>query len=213
MKKNHKSSQDSLMTEYTKIIGNRLKSAFPNVLSDEVMETISIIPYFHSLPTNSDAAPVNISGEVIHIPYRIYNPEPNIIAFLKLRRVSKLILACLYTRNHDGYIRLKYLRDLIHHDEIWVAPYVLQLTGEYVIEIINFIEKNINYLPITTYEKFISENPIFIKLLKQRIISYWNCNYRTEFPDFSNYPGFKVAEKLGLWTRKDRKHLAAPDYD
>lgn len=64
------------------------------------------------------------------------------------------------------------------------------LLGEYVIEIIRIIEKNLKNLDVSLYSQFLLSNPSFLALTRQRVISYWDCYYRSIRKD--EYSGFRV---------------------
>jgi hypothetical protein len=193
---------------YPEIV-KRLQSMFPDSLSDEVSAILALIPTTRFVLSPDNICTVVIYGEEIHIPYRIYFPEPGETLLNGLNDLELTILACIYTRHHDGLVRLKYLNRLLTVNEAWVSPFVLQLTGEYVIEIIETVSQNIELLPFELYAKFIAENQLFIDVLKQKIISYWNCYYRYRSFHFKDYVGFKLADKLGMWKKGEIKHLLA----
>ena len=190
-------------------IVKRLQTAFPSYLLGEVESTVINLPTHRLRPTQHDIGSIVISGESIHIPSRFYSPEPLAETLAGFSNLNHIILACIYTRHHDGFVRLKYVEKLFSQDEIWVSPFVLQLIGEYVIEIIEVISQNINRLPIKAYTDFIKENPSFAYLLKQRIVSYWDCYYRFEIPHFKDYVGYQVADMFGLWNKNDIRYLQA----
>lgn len=48
---------------------------------------------------------LTVTGERVDIPYRIYNPEPAAEVADALPAIERDVLACLYTRHHDGYVR------------------------------------------------------------------------------------------------------------
>jgi len=193
----------------------RLQAAFPSTLVDGVDRVLERLPVgeFKIIGAH-DIGPIAISGEIVHIPWRFYTrafypfePAESSLAGLSDRHLA--ILACIYTRHHDGYVRQKYAERLFSFDAIWVAPFVLQLLGEYVIEIVEAIAQNTRRLPRETYDRFIQENPAFTRLLTQRIVSYWNCYQRVRVLAFKEYAGFQAADALGLWNKKDIRHLMA----
>ncbi len=190
-------------------IVKRLQTAFPSYLSSDVESTVITLPTHRLRPTQDDIGSIVISGESIHIPSRFYAPEPIAETFAGFGNLNHIILACIYTRHHDGFVRLKYVKKLFLQNEIWVSPFVLQLIGEYVIEIIEAISQNASSLPIKTYNEFIKENPSFAYLLKQRIVSYWDCYYRFQYPHFKDYVGYQIADMFGLWNKNDVKYLQA----
>jgi hypothetical protein len=196
------------LAAYPEVV-KRLQSAFPHSLSAKVEAIAEILPIHRLVPTQHDIGAVSISGEELHIPSRFYSPEPVESSLTDLNSLDLSILACLYTRHHDGFVRLKYVEKLFPREEIWVSPFVLQLLGEYVVEIVEVISQNMSLFPINSYNVFIKENPVFVHLLKQRIVSYWNCYYRSSFPHFKDYVGFQVGDRLGLWNRGDLRNLEA----
>lgn len=113
-----------------------------------------------------------------------------------LTDTQKNIISCFYTRHCDGFIREQNLKRIIHVEHEWAAPYVIQLIGEYVIEILQFIFENLSENNISIYKKFINENPGYYKLTRQRVISYWDCYYRWRYKYQKDYVGFKILEIL-----------------
>ena len=71
------------------------------------------------------------------------------------------------------------------------APFVIQLIGEYVIEILQDIYKRIDKLGTENYRKFLIENPDFFITTKQRVSSYWDCFHRGLIKK-EDYVGFQL---------------------
>ena len=182
-----------------------LLKAFPQSLSTDVETVLELVPPAQHAP-HLDIGTIFVAGESLHIPFRIYSPEPTADKLATLVGKQPAILACLYTRHHDGYVRHRHLRDLLALNEAWVPPFVLQLVGEYVVQIIKDIESNSAALDSKHYSRFIADNPDFVARTKQRIISYWRYNMDT-IPLFEDYPGFKIADKLKLWKKNDARKL------
>ena len=193
-------------------VAKHVRAAFPKALSHEVDSVFNIVPLSSERPLFREIGPISINGEILHIPNRIYWQQPAQVEINKLTDIQVLILACLYTRNYDGFVRERYLEQIIRHSEEWVIPYIIQLLGEYVIEIIHRIEKSVDYLNKEQFSKFGEENPEYIRLTRQRIISYWNA-YRRHYeyrvwkqrkiqddPAFQDDPAYKVMHRLGLWS-------------
>jgi len=135
---------------------------------------------------------VQVENETLSIPYRIYHN-------VSLTRTEGLtlqeqLLACLLTRHHDGLIREKHLTRIIAVNATWVPPFVVQLLGEYVIEIIRIIENNLGVLDKSLYGGFLRLNPDFWALTRSRVVSYWDCYYRSHRKE--TYPGFRVLDFL-----------------
>jgi hypothetical protein len=76
-----------------------------------------------------------------------------------------------------------------------VVPFVVQLVGEYVVEILESIRHHLSDLTSKrstqrlAYGDFIARNPGFFARTEHRVVSYWACYHRGKFPDFGTYPG------------------------
>lgn len=160
-------------------------------------------------PSSTNLEPVCVDGQTLHIPCRVYlqPPPPHVVR--ALGETERLILACLLSRHYNGVERQRHVPQLLAASEDWVAPFVIQLVGEYVVEIIDVIVHRMDDLLNERYIRFAADNPHFIALTKRRVISYWNEYYRYRFPRFADYPGFKVMDALGLWSRCDAPRLLA----
>jgi hypothetical protein len=145
----------------------------------------------------------------LRIPSRIYNAPPDRAALAGLSSRQVLMLHCLYTRHHDGYVRQRHLRYLLDVDEPWVAPYVVALIGEYVVEIIEDITDGLGAIATPgswqrrLYGRFARDNRIYIELTRQRVWSYWRDYYSGQYSRPSRhaslrpeYPGFGLIRTL-----------------
>lgn len=87
-------------------------------------------------------------------------------------------------------------------------PFVVQLVGEYVIDIVADIERSLDLGPSSpaaaVYGRFVADNGAYFDLTSQRVTSYWNCYQRSRYPvrrpasgsEFDVYPGFSLIESL-----------------
>lgn len=150
---------------------------------------------------------VAVGTDEVTVPYRIYNPEPERSAEDALSPDQQAILACLYTRHHDGRVRERRLKEVVTSDADWVVPYVVCLIGEYVVEIAADIHEALSHLDTgdhrrDTYKRFVQANPAFIDLVEARAMSYWSCYHRARFPrraaspNRDDYPGLAAVRVL-----------------
>ena len=170
----------------------RLHCAFPHALATQLDDAIAIIPTADRSLSPDCIGPVSIEGERLDIPFRIYSPDPGADSVGALVDTPRLILSSLYTRHHDGFVREKYLSALLSSTSVWVPPFVLQLVAEYVIEISERIVSQLDSLDRDLYSQFACENPEFLDLARQRIVSYWQCYYLGRFPRLRGYPCFQI---------------------
>jgi hypothetical protein len=187
----------------------QLCAAFPKDLQAEVMAALIVLPVSRLAPTSDDIGPVSLHGEDIHIPSRIYSSEPQPETVRTLRTVPYLLLGCLLSRHHDGYVRERYVQLLLGAKQFWIPPFVLQLVGEYIVEISILLLSRISELDADLYAEFAAENEEFVARTRRRVISYWDCYYRLKWPNIYDYPGFQVMQALKLWNRRDARRLLA----
>ena len=170
--------------------------AFPSMLRSAVREVVARVSIgeWHA-PRHAFA--VNVDGETLRIPYRLYyDPELLRRELSNSQSAARLILLCLGTRHYDGFLRQECLRELLKNDASWLTPYLLQLAGEYVIEIAEQVADTIGERNLATLRAFALENPSYLATLDRRVTSYWNCYHRQAYPDRNGYPGTKVLAVL-----------------
>ncbi|MCX5097771.1 hypothetical protein OOK36_56060 [Streptomyces sp. NBC_00365] len=175
-----------------------LVAAFPTRLAGDVQSVLAVMPeasYAPMMPFE-----VEVQGETVVIPSRIYNEEPDTGFERALSGTQQMILHCLYSRHHDGRVRQRHLKQITASGEPWAVPFVVQLAGEYVLEIIESIERGLPGLaePGSTqrqlYGEFIARNPAFFARTERRVVSYWSCYYRWKYGAFGLYPGCVLLE-------------------
>jgi|688.fasta_scaffold20930_12 hypothetical protein len=129
----------------------------------------------------------SINGKNVSIPYRIYKDPID---------TSDFEYIYMMTRHSDGYIREKFLKKILASDNLRyeATPFIVLLIGEYIIEILEIIEKNDRIYPYL--DLFFRENQSYYLILKSKIISYWNEYYRDRFPNFKDYVGSKIILRL-----------------
>jgi hypothetical protein len=172
-----------------------LLEAFPQAVRADALIAISGLP---EVSTTSHAFSVSVGPEVLTIPYRIYH-DPSLIRSKGLTRTQGELLACLLTRHHDGFVREQQLRSVLASKSAWVPPFVIQLVGENVIEIINEIRDNLDQLSPGAYGSFLRQNADFYQLIQERVLSYWNCYHRDQ--QRADYAGFQVLEAFDRFGR------------
>jgi hypothetical protein len=167
--------------------------SFPEHVEADARAVLASLPDSPYPPTGSIGL-VLVCGEAVAIPHRFYSPEPG-----RMRTdgsLSSKVLACIYTRHNDGIVRQRHLERLLSAREDWVAPFVVQLLGEYVIEILDVMAARLGELQREPYTRFVAENREFMRLTRERMISYWDCYYRLRYPLLSDYVGTKVLAAL-----------------
>ena len=163
-----------------------LATAFPLSFSADALQVVSVLP---EPSLSSKTFSVYLTGETLCIPYRIYH-DPALIDRTRLTVGQAGLLDCLLTRHHNGFVRERHLARIISANNEWIPAFVVQLVGEYVVEILQVVCKNLDRLEPALYRRFLQANPKFFALTRQRVISYWDCYYRRQRR--ADYVGFKI---------------------
>jgi hypothetical protein len=175
-----------------------LTASFPAVLAADVRVVQALL----RRPPWAGRFTVTLAAGVVDIPYRaeIDGPIPQ-----SLTPTQQLILACVQTRHHDGYVRQAHIEPLLGQRDEWICPFVWTLLGEYVIEIVQQIADSADRLDHALYADFLARNPRFRELTYHRAISYWNEYRRGRLRSFSMYPAFALFERFELPSALKRK--------
>jgi len=190
---------------HTDHVLGQIYAAFPVRWHTEVAEVMRCLSPARSEPNPDWAQKVEISTEAIQVPYRIYF-DGIARGWKQFSETKRVILAALMTRHHSGYQRMEWAARLCEHPADWTAPYIALLLGDYVDEILRVLEQNVGPEWNLPFASFVTNNPLLRERLNRRIVSYWHSYYRQEVPRFAEYPGFRVAERLGVWD-----HRVAPN--
>ena len=176
-----------------------LVEAFPEQLRSRAGVVLgAFVPQLGSVGSRSpdDVGLIVLNGEPLRIPARIYNAEPNWESVRSWGALEESLVGCLYSRHHDGHVRERALVHIHTPDEPWVIPFIIQLLGEYVLEVVERAASVLARCPQPSVVAFLRENPVFLNLTTARATSYWNEYYRRRFPIRVEYPGLVVLAGL-----------------
>lgn len=142
---------------------------------------------------------VLLGGETIRIPARLrfrnnHDDEA-------LRGDIRLMVRCLRSRSSDGFERQRAVRDLLRDIQPLAAPFIVALIGEYLVEILDDIADAFGESVPDPIIEFLSENPAYWFLTKQRVSSYWNVYYRRSTRK-KDYVGFKLTRQIDRHLRQ-----------
>jgi hypothetical protein len=179
-----------------------LITAFPAELAGDVHAVLAVMPASrHRL---LEPFSVVVQGQQVSIPRRLYNDEPPPEAVASLSSRQRQLLHCLYSRHHDGIVRQRHLAEVVGSVDPWVVPFVVQLVGEYVLEILVVICDELHDIGTPgsgghlAYGQFIVDNPAFFARTQRRVVSYWACYYRSAYLGFRRYPGSTLLDLLAI---------------
>lgn len=174
-----------ITTNKSLINRKKLLNAFPINLKQDVEIVADFL-----IENNLDIHPTSeqkiiLDGKELTLPGRVYFDIPTEQAINSFTISQQTIVNCICLRHHNSFVRQQHLEKLIHNvEDYYVIPFIFQLVGEYVVEILEVADKHINEKNINTYLKFFKENPKYRQQTESRMVSYWNEYYRR--PKFSN---------------------------
>jgi hypothetical protein len=181
--------------------------AFPAEMAERVKIAVRPLARGQIHATSDEVIPVYVAEDLLKIPYRLYYAKRQLLKAIDRPGEAGLIALCLGTRHHDGFIREQCVRRLLTSSENWTAPFIVQLLGEYVIEVVQPIHERFLELVDTKYVDFFRHNAQYCQYLECRAISYWNEYYRRRFQRHKQYPAIEAlaalaaaAKPMGKWT-------------
>lgn len=195
---------------HSKATESKIHSAFPRRLRDSVKVALGKFGVAPHEPLVDPGCEVLVADELLSIPYRVYFPPSSINQIGDLTPTERAIFAAIMTRHHDGHQREYWARILCGHPSSWTAPYLAALLGDYVIQVLKAICRDVtdDWKPIMA--KYSEQNRISLSGLNHRILTYWTIYYRHHPPNIrilTDYPGYRLADKLGLWDRRTAPKL------
>lgn len=174
-----------------------LPDAFPRALRVDA-QALQAMDVWHPHPSHLHFI-VALADEKLAIPTRLYFDASLFAAIGDLNARQRAMLWCLGTRHHDGHVREESLRHLLPHLQDWMVPFVVQLIGEYVHEIIKLIDAALITLDPcmqTAFARFARDNPRYIHTIEQRTISYRPADYDRRSGRSRDYPGARAVARL-----------------
>ncbi|MGH7053504.1 MAG: hypothetical protein ACREFA_06775 [Stellaceae bacterium] len=174
-------------------------AAFPRSSRALAMNAARILaPFVDNDHCKSPFREITLGNNVVKIPYRIHFDGLK-EAGLQSQDDFWVAAQCLCTRSTDGYMRQTPLRHILGIGEDWIIPFVVLLSGEYVVEITEDIAGSLTKLDRNRYINFVRENRPVMRLLRSKATSYWDRYYRHSYPDRCEYPGLMFLHELELW--------------
>lgn len=172
-------------------------NSFPKEFNKDLQEVLKIIPlktdHNISIGVSEETVEYKLDNDVICIPYRMYFCDVDAEQLNDLTDIQKSVLYCIYTRNNNGFIREKYLKELLKLDfDYWVIPFIFKLCDEYVIEILFDVYESLKDRDNSDFKHFCLDNKKAVNKSYSRMISYWNEFYRNRVYKFRRYVGRKL---------------------
>lgn len=145
-------------------------------------------------------------GAEVSFPYRIYYIDCYEKVAPDLTETQKMIYHAVFSRSCDGYLREKHLRALLESElPEWTYPYILKLSDEYVMEILECMYQELKTRNTDLLKAFCLCNAEQFLKSHSRMISYWNEFYRNRCYDYKYYVGRKLYRECFGYTRRLEK--------
>lgn len=171
-----------------------LAESFPASLRTDAMRAAERVSKAIADVQWTERFELNVGEEVVAIPARLRFEVWN-RGIDGPTDVIRLMTRCLETRSNDGYQRQRANMDLLANPQPWSAPFIVDLIGSYVIEILDDIYREMSPDGLAILAGSIADNPRRWERTKKRVTSYWDVYYRMRFSR-PEYVGFKLIEAL-----------------
>ncbi len=185
--------------------------AFPDYLYDDVSTVLNLLSieseaYNPSLCISSNFGQYKLLNDIeVRIPYRIYISDA-IQDILLLSQTQQVIYHCIFSRSHNGYKRQKHIEAILENELTdWCMPFVLMISGEYVVEILNVLYDKLYQKNNDNLKAFCRRNLQTFLYTHARMISYWDCFYRAEWYNYNQYIGKKLFSECFGYTKSMEK--------
>lgn len=93
------------------------------------------------------------------------------------------------------------MRQILTTNNYIATPFIAQLLGEYVIEILTVIKDNLFSTQLDNLIKLETDNLKFFKMTEKRVQSYWDCYYKWTTTK-NNYVGFQILKTIKSRTQE-----------
>ncbi len=172
------------------------QAVFPAALQPAASALLRLLPAVHPAPLRQGFS-VLVHGEALSPPLRIYCSEGALDSAIAASTGDARTLAlCFGTRHCYGQVREACVRQLLPMDRPWVVPFVVQMLGEYVVEIVQAIAVDLSETDPVRFANFVSENAPFMATTRRRATSYWACYYRNRFSSLRDFPSIVCLDTI-----------------
>lgn len=171
--------------------------SFPEKMQSDVALVIDFLNAKQLEIHSKSEMEIFLNGEKVVMPYRIYTSEPKDGEELRFSNTQQVILNCLYLTHNNGFLRQKRLESLKTNFDDYVIPYKMKVLSEYVIQIINELDTQINENTIQRCLMFVHENPKYWSFIKSRITSYWGEYFKYSCT-LNDYVGYKILKEIDV---------------
>lgn len=184
---------------------------FPIELNSDVSIVLNLISKktYNNVPgeTESGCTYTLLDGQEVTFPYRIYYFD-KYNRFSSLTFEQKMIYHCIFSRSYNGFVREKHIKSILEEDyPDWVFPYILKISDEYIIEILEIVYNELKNKNTDTLKSFCILNFQTFVRSYDRMISYWNEYYRNQCFSYKDYIGNKLfSECFGYTESMEREY-------
>lgn len=173
------------------------QDGFLNSLREDVSKVVKLIPLiiYSNVSIGTSEQTIHYLQDKTEIKFsdRIYYIDVCDDDLNNLGLQEKMILHCIYTRSCDGFVREKHLKSLLLMDyPNWAIPYIVKVSDEYVIEILEMVYDILKEQDTKPIKQFCLENVQSFCKSYARMTSYWNEFYRDRCYNFNEYVGRKL---------------------
>lgn len=157
-----------------------LRRSFPQSFSQDTLAVARSLPE-GVYADGSFCAYKLLDGETIEFPYRVYGVEKMEVPS-GFSPTQKMIFHAFLSRSANGYVREKQIQKILDIDyPEWLFPYIVKLSDEYVVEILDLIYSCLKKRDCQKIKDFCKLNVSSFVRSYDRMASYWGEYYGDSF--------------------------------
>jgi len=182
------------------------ENAFPRELEQDVLFVESRILVDGDIKVYAENTIWKLPSKVsVSIPDRVIFPDSLIPEEEGFSPEQALIYHCIFSRSLDGHVREKHVREMLESSETWIAPYILRICENYVVQILQLVFDKLKNSDCTIYIECAQRNLWSFVQGHQRMRSYWDVYYRRVCPRYENFVGKHLYDECFGYTKSMEK--------
>lgn len=181
-------------------LNHLLFEAFPNEYQEDLKNVLAFLMNYkfdvHSIVFHK----IEFQGNELCIPYRLYFDIDCKAKIIQFSQRQQALFWCIASRQDDGFIREEAVKQLFKSDEKIAKLFALILASEYIKEIIEIINLEINENNINDFLEILYEDKSLFSYIKGNVASHWGESIKNEYPEekrhYKQYAGKELITKL-----------------
>lgn len=187
------STELGLMEKAKYRVENLIYKAFPDTIRQEVSTVVRWLKRRRQLKSGSVLRTSFYDRKFggVLIPFMVSFRDEEYACAPDLK--AETVYWCLQTRNRDGVIREKCLCRILESDyPSWAIPFIIEASTDPVVGVVAAIYEKMKGKANDKIRTYYRNDLKKFRHDYSKTISYWNEYYRHNYPEYKDYPGYKL---------------------